>query len=967
MPAANATDTEGEQIQTVLDRLAGHEPFATIPREDLYRLVRAGHLARLDMGREILKPGQVTESIFILLDGRLRVLGQVGPVPETIDILEPGAVIGWQCIFGEEGIESVVAAENSICLMVSKKHFLEHLPASALHYFRTRTSAAEVYSLLAKMFHAGAQDSGRLRETLRKVLPQVRASEDPQERTGQDMIWIAALGESRGQAVGQEVGVLRCIGMPAAAIQLERIVAGQDQAPGRSSALPEALPPIEHLLERNTEFPEVRTSAGSREEVLACFEILAKFHGKALPKEALRKVLHNEMRDGRPATFHVCGTVAAIAGFSAQLIQLPSKNLPRLETTSLIPWQEGLAVLFPTRGGESVISSPRSGLHRIPEAELIATQPETAQALLLSPLPEDTGEKFGLRWFLPAVKKHKRALIEVFIASFFVQLFALANPLLTQVIIDKVLVQNSLQTLNVLGILFVAIAFAGVLLTALRTYLFVDTTNRIDLALGTRIMDHLYRVTLGYFHRRPVGEISSRLQELENIRQFLTGTALTVGLDALFSVIYVGIMLFYSIPLTLVALVALPVMAGVTVAFSPLLRRQIRERAQHMAHTQSHLVETITGVQTVKAQNLEHHSRQKWQHRYAGYVSAGFRAVVTSTAMGSATTLLSRLGDLGVLWYGAVLVIHGELTLGQLIAFRIIAGYVTNPLLRLTQSWQSFQEVGLSIERLGDVLDQPPEQTHEEAKNIPMPAIDGRVTFDRVTFGYVPGQPPQLRNISFEIPSGSFVGVIGRSGSGKSTLLKLLPRLYSPEDGRILVDGYEIAKVELYSLRRQIATVLQESLLFNESMMANLAVADPDATPEEIIRAARLAEAHDFIMALPAGYNTRAGEQGRAISGGQRQRIAIARAILQQPRMLIFDEATSALDFATERKVCENLAQEFIGRTVFFVTHRVRSVQHAHKILVLDNGALVEQGRHDELMALRGLYFTLHNQQGAEA
>jgi ATP-binding cassette subfamily B protein len=241
------------------------------------------------------------------------------------------------------------------------------------------------------------------------------------------------------------------------------------------------------------------------------------------------------------------------------------------------------------------------------------------------------------------------------------------------------------------------------------------------------------------------------------------------------------------------------------------------------------------------------------------------------------------------------------------------------------------------------------------------------VAFDRITFSYVPGQAPQLRNVSFDIPAGSFVGVIGRSGSGKSTLLKLLPRLYRPDEGRILIDGYEIAKVELHSLRRQVATVLQDSLLFNESMMANLAVANPDATPDEIIRAARLAEAHDFIMALPQGYNTRAGEQGRAVSGGQRQRIAIARAILQQPRMLIFDEATSALDFATEKKVFENIVQEFSGRTVFFVTHRVRSIQNADTILVLDNGLLVEQGNHDNLMARKGLYFTLFNQQGKES
>ncbi len=944
--------------------LAAWPPFSEMSRDELLRFVQSGHLARLEIGREVLAPGNPVKSVLVLLRGRLRVLGHAGHAPETIATLGPGAVVGLSSVLAGEAIESVAAAEESVCLVVPAEQFFSGLPASVLASLRSAPSAAEVYDLLAREFRAAARDSRRLRDSVRDVLPLVRVAETSDERTGDEIVWIAAAGELRGLPVGPDTGAVRCLGFPAAAIPAEAVpreLTATQQIQGE-------IPSIDHLLERDTAFPEVKTQEGSREEVVACFEILSIFHDKALPKEALRKVLHNEMRDRRPATFHVCGTVAAIAGFSAQLIKIPAKNLPLLDATALVSWQDGLAVLFPTRGADAVISSPRTGLHRIPKDEFVASQEEEAQALLLTPLPDEAASgKFGLRWFLPAVKKHKRALVEVFIASFFVQLFALANPLLTQVIIDKVLVQNSLQTLNVLGLLFVAIAVAGVALTALRTYLFVDTTNRIDLALGTRIMDHLYRVTLGYFHRRPVGEISSRLQELENIRQFLTGTALTVGLDAIFSVIYVGIMVFYSVPLTLVALVALPFMAGVTVAVSPLLRRQIRERAQHMANTQSHLVETITGVQTVKAQNLEHHSRQKWQHRYAGYVSSGFRAVVTSTAMGSATTLLSRLGDLGVLWYGAVLVIRGELTLGQLIAFRIIAGYVTNPLLRLTQSWQNFQEVGLSIERLGDVLDQPPEQSAEEARNIPMPPVAGRVTFDRVTFGYVPGQAPQLRNVSFDIPAGSFVGVIGRSGSGKSTLLKLLPRLYAPDDGRILVDGYEIAKVELHSLRRQLATVMQDSLLFNESMFANLALADPDATAEEIIRAARLAEAHDFIMALPQGYNTRAGEQGRAISGGQCQRIAIARAILQRPRMLIFDEATSALDFATERKVCENLAAEFAGHTVFFVTHRVRSVQHADRILVLDNGVLVEQGTHGELMALRGLYSTLHQQQGAEA
>jgi ATP-binding cassette subfamily B protein len=708
------------------------------------------------------------------------------------------------------------------------------------------------------------------------------------------------------------------------------------------------------------DYPSVITSAGAIEEVNACYEMLTKFHKKNFPKDAIRRVLQNEVQDNKAPTLNTCGTVAAMAGFAAQLVRIPANHLARVETPALLSWEGTICVLFEATQNRVSLANPQKGLQRMSLSDFLASNEGEINILLTRPLPDEEKEKFGFKWFLPSIRKHKRALIEVFVASLFIQLFGLSNPLLTQVIIDKVLVQNSLSALNVLGVLFIVIALADTALTALRTYLFVDTTNRIDLALGSRIMDHLYKLKLGYFQRRPVGEVSSRLHELENIRQFLTGTALTVGLDALFSVIYMGIMFFYSISLSFVALGVIPFMAGVTLFGAPILRRQILRRSEEGARTQSHVIETITGVQTVKAGNIEHHSRWEWQKRYAGFVSAGFHAVLTATAMNSTTNILSRLGDLAVLWYGAVLVIKGDLTLGQLIAFRIIAGNVTTPLMRLSQSWQNFQEVALSVQRLGDVLNSPTEQTVEQGGNIPMPQIKGKVEFDSVTFTYIPGQQPQLRNVSFEIPEGSFVGVVGKSGSGKSTVLKLLPRLYSLDSGRILLDDYEVAKVELYSLRRQIGTVLQDSLLFNSSVFSNIAVSDPDATPEEVMRAARVAGAHDFIMGLPEGYNTCVGEQGRALSGGQRQRIAIARTVLQRPRLLILDEATSALDFPSEHLVCKNLAKEFHGRTVFFVTHRVRSVEHADRILVLDRGILVENGTHEELMKLNGIYRTLY-------
>ena len=951
-------DQPPDPSAAIADRLAACDgPLRAAPHDLLLRLASSGKLVRADIGRVLIPPGKPLPAVFVILEGRVRCLGVGLPdtQPELLETLGPGGIPGLASILSGFPIEAATAAEDCLCLMLEPEKFrsILHADSGFWNSLEQTITSPEIFQLVAGDLAARAKDVSKAAGIVRAA----RAGNGDME----DFMWWVAEGPRRGERWNPSLGEVRRIGIPASFFEEPEVASNSEQSPAQP---PADLPPAETLLDPLVDYPAITTTEGTVPEISACFEMVAKQFGKSFPKDAVRRVLQNELPEGRKATLNICGTVASIAGFAAQLVKLPATNFSRVETPCLLLRDDTVCVLFETGQRGVALANPKTGLHRVPLEDFVAASAPDMEILLLRPLPEEEKNKFGFRWFLPAIRKHKRVLIEVFIASFFIQLFALANPLLVQVIIDKVLVQNSISTLNVLGVLFVLIAIAGTALTAVRTYLFVDTTNRIDLSLGSRIMDHLYRLRLGYFQRRPVGEVSSRLNELENIRQFLTGTALTVGLDALFSVVYIAVMLFYSIPLTFVALVVVPFMAGVAIACAPVLRRQIRRRSEEHAKSQAHLIETITGVQTLKAGNIEQSSRWEWQKRYAGYVSAGFHAVLTSTAMNSATTLLSRLGDLAVLWYGAVLVIRGELTLGQLIAFRIIAGYVTTPLMRLAQSWQSFQEVALSVERLGDVLDSAPEQTPEESSNIPMPVIRGKVRFDAITFSYQQGQPPVLRNVSFDVPEGAFVGVVGKSGSGKSTLLKLLPRLYSPDSGRILVDEFEIAKVELYSLRRQIGTVLQDSLLFNSSVFSNIAVADPDATPEEVMRAARVAGAHDFIMSLPLGYNTPVGEQGRALSGGQRQRVAIARAVLQRPRLLILDEATSALDFPSEHLVCKNLAQEFKGRTVFFVTHRVRSVEHADHILVLDRGILVEHGRHEELMRLGGLYRDLHQGKG---
>ncbi|HGY5551479.1 MAG TPA: peptidase domain-containing ABC transporter, partial [Prochlorococcus sp.] len=589
--------------------------------------------------------------------------------------------------------------------------------------------------------------------------------------------------------------------------------------------------------------------------------------------------------------------------------------------------------------------------------------PEGIELLLLDRSNTTPEQAFGPSWFWPAIQRYRGVLIQVLIAGFVVQLFTLANPLLIQVIIDKVINQRSLDTLQVLGFALVAVTVLEGVLGSLKTFLFAETTNRIDQRLGAEVIDHLLRLPLGYFDKRPVGELGSRISELEKIRNFLTGQALTTLLDAAFSVIYVVVMVIYSWVLTLIALAVLPIQVGLTLLGAPLFRRQFRQAAEENAKTQSHLVEVLTGIQTVKAQNVEMISRWKWQDRYGRYISRTFEKTISGTALSQTSQVLQKISQLLVLWVGASMVLSGDLTLGQLIAFRIISGYVTQPLLRLSTIWQSIQELRVSFERLADVIDTPQESNELDKGKVPLPPLQGDVSFEDLSFSFSKSTAPVLKDINLNIKAGTFVGIVGQSGSGKSTLVKLLPRLYAPDQGRILIDGYDIDKVELYSLRRQIGIVPQDPLLFSGSISENIALTQPDADSDEIMMAAKLAVAHEFIMCLPSGYNTPVGERGSSLSGGQRQRIAIARTLLSNPKLLVMDEATSALDYETERKVCDNLVNALHDCTVFFITHRLSTVRRADVIVVMHQGAIVEMGTHEALMEKRGRYYALYCQQ----
>ena len=717
----------------------------------------------------------------------------------------------------------------------------------------------------------------------------------------------------------------------------------------------------------NLKYKFYSSAPGPINESLACFQMLSKELNLPFKGDVLEKILSDEInKEDNYITLNLCAAIGEFLGLRCQLGQIPKDIISRLETPAFIqlPNKRILIVLESNKNG-LIIGDPLNSISPISLEELNTFFPDIdlIDTVLFKKTFKTPQKRFGLSWFKPAIKKHRKALIDVLIASIFVQVFQLMNPLIIQQIIDKVIGQNGISTLPVLAVLLFVFSFFENTLTAVRTNLFIDTTNRIDISLGEQVIDHLLRLPLSYFDKRPVGELSTRLGELEQIRSFLTGTALTVVLDAIFSVLYIVVMLFYSWILTIVALLLAPLLGLITFTISPVIRRQLRTKAELNANTQNHLVEVLTGIQTVKAQNIELNARWRWKERYSKYVTEGFKNAVTSTTTDSLTQFLNQASALSVICVGSYLVLKGQLTLGELIAFRIISGYVTAPLLRLSNLYQSFQQTSISLERLGDILNTTQESSSEEKSKIPMKPIKGKVRFEDISFSFNERGPLIISQLSAEINAGEFVAIVGQSGSGKSTLTKLIPRLYEPSSGKIIIDNYDISKVELYSLRRQIGIVPQDTLLFEGSIQENIALTNPDANSDEIVKAAKVACAHDFIMSTSTGYSSKVGERGGGLSGGQRQRIAIARTVLQNPELLIMDEATSALDYQTERTVSLNLMEYFRGKTVFFITHRLNSIKNADRIILMHEGVIDEQGTHEELLQKRGRYYTLFLQQ----
>jgi subfamily B ATP-binding cassette protein HlyB/CyaB len=652
----------------------------------------------------------------------------------------------------------------------------------------------------------------------------------------------------------------------------------------------------------------------------------------------------------------------------ARAIRTGFDRLARMPLPALAHGPKGWFIIGRVEGEEALIQlavpvadQPGLPIRKVARAELEALW--SGELVLITTRESLTlgTRRFDFTWFIPQLVKYRGLIGEVLLITLGINLLGLAAPLFFQNVVDKVLVHDTLDTLTVLAIGYVAVSLWETAFGWLRTRLYSETSQKIDVELGARLFRHLMGLPIAYFENRRVGDIAMRVRQLETIREFLTNASLTVLVDPLFTVIFLVVMWLYSTKLFVITVLTLPAYVLVAVFVTRPLQARIEEKFERGAANNALLVESISGINTVKAAAVEPQWQERWERQLAGYSDSSQRVINLGNSGSQLIQLISKLNLAAILYFGARAVIDHQMTVGGLVAFNMFAQRVSGPVIRMAQLWQDFQQVRIAIARLGDVLNQPTEPG--AGSRTALPAIKGAVAFEQVRFRYGLEGPWTLDDITLGIPAGSSLGIVGSSGSGKSTLTKLLQRLYVAQGGRITIDGVDIAQIDPAWLRRQIGVVLQENLLFNRSIRDNIALANPAMPLEQVVAAAQLSGAHEFIVRLPAGYDTPIEERGTNLSGGQRQRLAIARALVMAPRILILDEATSALDAESEEIIQANLKAITQGRTVVIIAHRLSAVRQCDRIIALEAGRIVEHGTHDELLRAGGRYADLHRRQ----
>lgn len=917
----------------------------------------------LQPGEALIPYGSPSPGVWMIQSGQVRSLAQLPPrnAWRTVQLHGAGELVGWLSLVHGQPLEHLRAAE--ICE-------LTFIPEGVFHQLWRETPQLRQWlskvhgslELVLVLSHLANTDPARSRQLddWRSWIDQCHWSVDqaPRPHSGGHWFWLdGTRWPERPVDLPLQQRLIWVPDPDVAAFNAEisnlsethRHSANQQirQKPGRL---------------------ELPRASGRREIPMAICQAITNHFELPYWRDNVRDEVDALLQKQERLNLLNIGQLLSNLDLSVNLAQIPIGQLERIPTPAVLQHQDALVILDGVDPDDCLrLLDPELGPLRVPAMELIPDDSDRLNLLLLRRRPDSKKRSFSWNWYAPFLRPHRRELIEVIATSAVVNVLALVTPLgIMRLINAQTGGDDSLSGVISIGVILIAATVVEAIASALRSLIFTGVANRVDMDTRESILDRLVRLPQSFFDNRPVGRITYYFNQLDRLRDFLIGKALTTILDFSFSLLYLAVLLSLNPLLTLITLSTLPLFIILALIVNPVVERQIEHTVEEGVNTNSYLTEALTGIQTIKSQNAELKTRWEFQDRYSRFIGEDFKLKVTGETISALAKFLGELSGIATMVVGVWLVTRNELSVGALFAFRIISGKVTNPMIQLVQTWQQFKVQSRNLTLAADVVDRPTEQSDLQSANIPMPPVQGTVKIEEVDFRYSERGALILNNVTLDIPFGTFVGMVGGSGSGKSTLLKLLPRFYEPAQGRIKIDGLDISKVELYSLRRQIGVVPQDSLLFDGSIKDNLLMVKPDATSQELIRAAKIACAHDFIMELPQGYNSSVGERGAGLSGGQRQRMALARAVLQNPRLLILDEATSALDARTEREVCDNLFEAFRGRTVFFITHRLSTVKPADMIVLMDKGAVMEVGSHHELMDLRGYYYALIQSQRQE-
>ena len=989
---------------TIRDLLQNSPLLRGVSAEAIEALGLRAELVELGVGKPLQRAGQMPSSVALVVEGRLRRLSQSpngGPL--SLGHAGPGEWLGWAAVVRGEPDLTVTASERSVLVRVP---FQDALAAAQTH--------ASLLQVLAQPFREEADvllltllaASGRLVAEPRQLADALASSWELVQAGSSfplegRLLFSGPRPPNGGVEPGQELEAASWGSLPVAVNGLPvRALCIRDRRLDEALGEPvqaESAPEAAALAVRPEQLPvafnngesvdpqqlgfhrrdaDVAGFSGTSafaggindrlDQALACIRHLAQARRLAFSDDLVRRNLADVEQRLGSLKLPQLGLQLEALGFETRPMRVRPQDLTRLEPPALLDLDGSFVLLLVAGdGGGVLIGDPRQGLQRWSLQRLQERVPEGVELLVVREgrTERRAGEQFGFSWFITAFLRYPLLLTMTLVAAFTSQLLSAVFPLGVLAVMDQVISRNNISLLAPLTAILLMAALAAGVVSAMRAIVTADLSDRVDVRLGSSVVEHLLRLPLPYFDRRQVGGILYNVNQLYNVRQFIVDQLLGVGLDVLFAVVFLVVLLLISPVLTLIVVAVAPILMLINVVASPILIRLIKESNGFASSAGAFLYEVVSGIRTVKSQNFEVEARWQWLERYRKYTSSRFRLTRLASLIGEGSRLISNLSDIALIVVGAALILDNKLSLGALFAVKILSGQVVNPLLRLSSLYQGFQEMRMAVSCLSDIMLAMPEVGEEDLQAIPLPPIQGHLRFEEVTFRYGQRGPLILDHVNLEIEPGQFVGLVGLSGSGKSTLVQLVDRLYRPKDGRVYLDGYDLEKLQIASLRRRIGYVPQDSLLFEGTVLDNIRLNTPDADIEAVMEAAKVAVAHEFILGLENGYATRLGEKGSGLSGGQRQRLCLARSVLQDPSLLILDEATSALDAETEQQVCRNLAARFASATVLFITHRLTTLRQADRILFMEKGRIREDGNHQQLMALSGAYATLYNQQ----